>query len=160
MAMPTARAVQQFERPQVEVPAAFRTCSHLRRISDRRTCCHRSGRAPRAKCWHRRGRLRSQRCAGAASTAVQLGHKGLRDKLAPATLARLARIKLSIDAVTQMDLWVNVDACHRGKTRRSGLQPIHSKKVELKELYALTPNLPRPSPLSTVTPVSSKCASL
>ena len=46
---------------------------------------------------------------GKGDTAVLLGHKGLRHKLAPATLARLARIKLSIDAVTQMDLWVNVE---------------------------------------------------
>ena len=46
---------------------------------------------------------------GKGDTAVLLGHNGLRDKLAPATLARLARIKLSIDAVTQMDLWVNVN---------------------------------------------------
>jgi glycine betaine/proline transport system substrate-binding protein len=46
---------------------------------------------------------------GKGDTAVLLGHNDLRDKLAPATLARLARIKLSIEAVTLMDLWVNVD---------------------------------------------------
>ena len=45
---------------------------------------------------------------GHGDTTV-LGHNSLRDKLAPTTLARLARIKLSIDAVTQMDLWVNVE---------------------------------------------------
>lgn len=50
-----------------------------------------------------------KRIYGKGDTAVLLGHNSLRDKLAPATLARLARIKLSIDAVTQMDLWVNVD---------------------------------------------------
>lgn len=46
---------------------------------------------------------------GKGDTAVLLGHNGLREKIAPATLARLANIKLSVDAVTQMDLWVNVD---------------------------------------------------
>ena len=46
---------------------------------------------------------------GKGDTAVLLGHNGLREKIAPAALVRLANIKLSVDAVTQMDLWVNVD---------------------------------------------------
>ncbi|MCC7251062.1 glycine betaine ABC transporter substrate-binding protein [Hyphomicrobium sp.] len=46
---------------------------------------------------------------GKGDTAVLLGHEMLMSKLAPATLERLANIKLSIDAVTEMDLWVNVD---------------------------------------------------
>jgi len=46
---------------------------------------------------------------GKGDTAVLLGHQKLRDKLAPKTLDRLASIKLSVGAVTQMDLWVNVD---------------------------------------------------
>jgi glycine betaine/proline transport system substrate-binding protein len=46
---------------------------------------------------------------GKGDTAVLLGHETLKGKLSPATLDRLASITLSIDAVTQMDLWVNVD---------------------------------------------------
>jgi glycine betaine/proline transport system substrate-binding protein len=46
---------------------------------------------------------------GKGDTAVLLGHTTLRDKLAPATLERLANIQLDVDAVTQMDLWVNVN---------------------------------------------------
>jgi glycine betaine/proline transport system substrate-binding protein len=46
---------------------------------------------------------------GKGDTAVLLGHETLRSKLAPETLARLAGIKLTIEAVTQMDLWVNAD---------------------------------------------------
>jgi glycine betaine/proline transport system substrate-binding protein len=46
---------------------------------------------------------------GKGDTAFLLGHQGLQNKLTPQTLARLANIKLSIDAVTQMDLWVNAD---------------------------------------------------
>lgn len=46
---------------------------------------------------------------GKGDTAVLLGHETLKDKLAPATIERLANINLSVDAVTDMDLWVNVD---------------------------------------------------
>ena len=46
---------------------------------------------------------------GKGDRAVLLGHNSLRNKLAPAALARLGSIKLSIDAVTEMDRWVNVD---------------------------------------------------
>lgn len=46
---------------------------------------------------------------GKGDTAVLLGHETLKGKLAPETLERLASIKLSVDAVTAMDLWVNVD---------------------------------------------------
>jgi glycine betaine/proline transport system substrate-binding protein len=46
---------------------------------------------------------------GKGDTAVLLGHETLKSKLAPETLNRLASIKLSVDAVTEMDLWVNVD---------------------------------------------------
>lgn len=46
---------------------------------------------------------------GKRDTAVLVGHDGLKTKLTPKTLDRLAAIKLSVDAVTQMDLWVNVD---------------------------------------------------
>lgn len=46
---------------------------------------------------------------GKGDTAVLLGHENLKGKVAPETLERLAAIKLSIDAVTEMDLWVNVD---------------------------------------------------
>lgn len=46
---------------------------------------------------------------GKGDTAVLLGHNALKSKVAPETLNRLASIKLSVDAVTQMDLWVNVD---------------------------------------------------
>ena len=46
---------------------------------------------------------------GKGDTAVLLGHESLKGKLTPETLERLRRIKLSVDAVTQMDLWVNVD---------------------------------------------------
>jgi glycine betaine/proline transport system substrate-binding protein len=45
---------------------------------------------------------------GAGDTAVLLGHQSLKGKLAQSTLDRLAGVRLSIDAVTQMDLWVNV----------------------------------------------------
>jgi glycine betaine/proline transport system substrate-binding protein len=33
----------------------------------------------------------------------------LRRKLSPEALGRLGRIKLNVSAVTEMDLWVNVD---------------------------------------------------
>lgn len=46
---------------------------------------------------------------GKGDTAVLLGHESLKGKLSPETLDRLKGITLSIDAVTQMDLWVNVD---------------------------------------------------
>lgn len=46
---------------------------------------------------------------GKGDTAVLLGHQSLKSKLTPDALDRLGRIKLSVDAVTQMDLWVNVD---------------------------------------------------
>jgi glycine betaine/proline transport system substrate-binding protein len=46
---------------------------------------------------------------GKGDTAVLLGHETLKDKLAPETIERLASINLSVDAVTEMDLWVNVD---------------------------------------------------
>lgn len=46
---------------------------------------------------------------GEGDRAVLLGHNSLRSKLAPATLTRLANIKLSIEAVTEMDRMVNVD---------------------------------------------------
>jgi glycine betaine/proline transport system substrate-binding protein len=46
---------------------------------------------------------------GKGDTAVLLGHESLKSKLTPETLGRLADIRLSVDAVTQMDLWVNVD---------------------------------------------------
>ncbi|HEY8276578.1 MAG TPA: glycine betaine ABC transporter substrate-binding protein [Methyloceanibacter sp.] len=46
---------------------------------------------------------------GKGDTAVLLGHETLKSKLSPETLYRLANIKLSVAAVTQMDLWVNVD---------------------------------------------------
>ena len=46
---------------------------------------------------------------GKGDTAVLLGHNTLKSKVSPETLKRLANIKLSVAAVTQMDLWVNVD---------------------------------------------------
>lgn len=46
---------------------------------------------------------------GKGDTAVLLGHEALKGKLSPKTLGRLAKIKLNIGAVTQMDMWVNVD---------------------------------------------------
>jgi glycine betaine/proline transport system substrate-binding protein len=46
---------------------------------------------------------------GKGDTAVLLGHETLESKLSPETLSRLANIKLSVGAVTEMDLWVNVD---------------------------------------------------
>lgn len=46
---------------------------------------------------------------GKGDTAVLLGYQTLKNKLSQDTLDRLASLKLSIDAVTQMDLWVNVD---------------------------------------------------
>jgi glycine betaine/proline transport system substrate-binding protein len=46
---------------------------------------------------------------GKGDTAVLLGHESLKGKLSPEALDRLASIKLSVDAVTEMDLWVNVD---------------------------------------------------
>jgi len=46
---------------------------------------------------------------GKGDTAVLLGHETLKGKLAPGTLERLANIKLNVAAVTEMDLWVNVD---------------------------------------------------
>jgi glycine betaine/proline transport system substrate-binding protein len=46
---------------------------------------------------------------GKGDTAVLLGHATLKGKLTPQTLKRLGSIRLSVDAVTQMDLWVNVD---------------------------------------------------
>jgi glycine betaine/proline transport system substrate-binding protein len=46
---------------------------------------------------------------GKGDTAVLLGHEALKNKLSKESLDRLAGIKLSIDAVTQMDLWVSVD---------------------------------------------------
>lgn len=46
---------------------------------------------------------------GKGDTAVLLGHETLKSKLSPETLSRLANIKLSVAAVTEMDRWVNVD---------------------------------------------------
>jgi glycine betaine/proline transport system substrate-binding protein len=46
---------------------------------------------------------------GKGDTAVLLGHESLKGKLAPDALERLASIRLSVGAVTEMDLWVNVD---------------------------------------------------
>lgn len=46
---------------------------------------------------------------GKGDTAVLLGHETLKSKLSPETLRRLANIKLSVAAVTEMDRWVNVD---------------------------------------------------
>ena len=46
---------------------------------------------------------------GKGDTAVLLGHETLKSKLSPETLSRLANIKLSVEAVTEMDRWVNVD---------------------------------------------------
>jgi glycine betaine/proline transport system substrate-binding protein len=46
---------------------------------------------------------------GKGDTAVLLGHETLKSKLSPATLSRLANIRLSVAAVTEMDGWVNVD---------------------------------------------------
>jgi glycine betaine/proline transport system substrate-binding protein len=46
---------------------------------------------------------------GKGDTAVLLGHETLKSKLSPETLRRLANIKLSVEAVTEMDRWVNVD---------------------------------------------------
>jgi glycine betaine/proline transport system substrate-binding protein len=46
---------------------------------------------------------------GKGDTAVLLGHQALKNKLVPQALDRLSSIKLSVGAVTQMDLWVNVD---------------------------------------------------
>lgn len=46
---------------------------------------------------------------GKGDTAVLLGHEALKQKLSPEALKHLADIKLSVDAVTEMDLWVNVD---------------------------------------------------
>ncbi len=46
---------------------------------------------------------------GKGDTAVLLGHQSLKDKLAPNALDRLASIKLSVGAVTEMDRLVNVE---------------------------------------------------
>ncbi|MGE0053005.1 MAG: glycine betaine ABC transporter substrate-binding protein [Hyphomicrobium sp.] len=46
---------------------------------------------------------------GKGDTAVLLGHHALKSKVTSRTLDRLASIKLSVSAVTQMDLWVNID---------------------------------------------------
>lgn len=46
---------------------------------------------------------------GKGDHAVLLGHNSLTNKLAPAARARLASIKLSVEAVTEMDRWVNVN---------------------------------------------------
>ena len=46
---------------------------------------------------------------GKGDTAVLLGHETLKEKLSPEAHNRLGRIKLNVDAVTEMDLWVNVD---------------------------------------------------
>lgn len=47
---------------------------------------------------------------GKGDTAVLLGHETAKSKLTPHTLERLANLNLSVEAVTQMDLWVNVDS--------------------------------------------------
>lgn len=46
---------------------------------------------------------------GASDTAYLLGHERLKDKLAPETLKLLSGIRLSVEAVTEMDRLVNVD---------------------------------------------------
>lgn len=46
---------------------------------------------------------------GKGDTAVLLGHETLKSTLSPEALSRLANIKLSVAAVTEMDRWVNVD---------------------------------------------------
>ena len=69
---------------------------------------------------------------GKGDTAFLLGHQDLQNKLTPQTLARLANIKLSIDAVTQMDLWVNAD----------GLTPHEAARKWL----AANPSTPRKKP--------------
>lgn len=46
---------------------------------------------------------------GEPDTAYLLGHRSLRDKLPPGVLERLSNIRLSIEAVTEMDRMVNVD---------------------------------------------------
>ena len=46
---------------------------------------------------------------GEADTAYLLGHRSLRDKLPGAMIRRLSNIRLSIEAVTEMDRMVNVD---------------------------------------------------
>lgn len=46
---------------------------------------------------------------GDADTAYLLGHRSLRDKLPSAMIGRLSNIRLTIEAVTEMDRMVNVD---------------------------------------------------
>jgi glycine betaine/proline transport system substrate-binding protein len=46
---------------------------------------------------------------GEPDTAYLLGHRSLRDKLPGSTIALLSNIRLSIEAVTEMDRMVNVD---------------------------------------------------
>jgi glycine betaine/proline transport system substrate-binding protein len=46
---------------------------------------------------------------GQSDTAYLLGHRSLRDKLPGAMIGLLSNIRLSIEAVTEMDRMVNVD---------------------------------------------------
>ena len=46
---------------------------------------------------------------GTPDAAYLLGHKQLRNKLSNDTLAILSNIQLTVDAVTEMDLFVNVE---------------------------------------------------
>jgi glycine betaine/proline transport system substrate-binding protein len=46
---------------------------------------------------------------GEPDTAYLLGHRSLRNKLPAAMIGRLSNIRLSIEAVTEMDRMVNVD---------------------------------------------------
>lgn len=58
---------------------------------------------------------------GSGDTAVLLGNNALRGKLSPETLRRLAGIKLSIAAVTEMDVWVNADGLSPGDAAKKWL---------------------------------------
>ena len=46
---------------------------------------------------------------GEPDTAYLLGYQDLKDKLSPDALSRLSNVRLSIEAVTEMDRLVNVE---------------------------------------------------
>jgi glycine betaine/proline transport system substrate-binding protein len=66
---------------------------------------------------------------GKGETAVLLGHETLKSKLSPQTLNRLSSIKLSVEAVTEMDLWVNVDGLTPREAAKKWLSTIPLQKM-------------------------------
>jgi hypothetical protein len=58
-----------------------------------------------------------------------LGHETLKSKLSPQTLNRLSSIKLSVEAVTEMDLWVNVDGLTPREAAKKWLSTIPLQKM-------------------------------